>query len=93
MDHSTDQTPGAATPVRAATPTEQTVPVATSSDVVSWRERRLRQAGFEAAVAAELAREGRIDFHLLLELIDRGCPPELAARIVAPLDGEGRSSR
>jgi hypothetical protein len=23
--------------------------------------------------------------HAILELIDRGCPPELAARIVAPI--------
>jgi len=69
----------------------QAVRPATSSDVVGWRERRLRQAGFEAARASELAREGRVDFHALLELIDRGCPPDLAERIVAPLDDEGDS--
>jgi hypothetical protein len=32
-----------------------------------------------------LASDDRIDLHALLELIDRGCPPELAARIMAPL--------
>jgi hypothetical protein len=69
----------------------QAAPRTTSFDVVGWRERRLRQAGFEAARASELAREGRIDFHSLLGLIDRGCPPDLAERIVAPLDGEGGS--
>jgi hypothetical protein len=32
-----------------------------------------------------LARK-RIDLHELLELVDAGCPPELAARILSPLD-------
>jgi hypothetical protein len=59
-----------------------------SADLVGWRERRLRQAGFQAARAAEMARDGRIDFHSLLKLIDRDCPPDLAERIVAPLDAE-----
>jgi hypothetical protein len=63
-----------------------------SPDLVGWRERRLRQAGFQAASVAELARDGRIDFHSLLELIDRGCPPDLAERIVAPLEAEEVSS-
>jgi hypothetical protein len=27
-----------------------------------------------------------VDIHALLELVDRGCPPHLAARILAPLD-------
>ncbi|WP_344257069.1 hypothetical protein [Terrabacter carboxydivorans] len=28
----------------------------------------------------------RVDLHALLELVDAGCPPELAARILSPLD-------
>jgi hypothetical protein len=59
---------------------------ATSPDLARWRERRLRKAGFGPARASELAREPGIDFHSLLGLIDRGCPPHLAERIVAPLD-------
>jgi hypothetical protein len=47
---------------------------------------RLRAAGFPPALAAALARDGRVDLHALLELVDRGCRPDLAARIVAPLD-------
>jgi hypothetical protein len=46
----------------------------------------LRSAGFAADVAERLAREDRVDLHELLELVDRGCPPLLAARILAPLD-------
>jgi hypothetical protein len=51
-----------------------------------WRARRLRSAGFPGDVAERIARERRVDMHELLELVDRGCPPQLAARILAPLD-------
>ena len=54
-------------------------------DLVSWRIRRLVAAGFRQSDAVALAHTPRLDLHALLELIDRGCPPELAARIVAPL--------
>ena len=50
-----------------------------------WRRRRLIAAGFAPAVAGDLA-DGAVDLHELLVLVDRGCPPELAARILAPLD-------
>ena len=46
-----------------------------------WRQRRLEVAGFDATLAAELA-STRTDLHELLNLLDRGCPPELAARIL-----------
>lgn len=52
-----------------------------------WRRRRLVAAGFEACLAAELVAEPAVDLHELLLLVDRGCPPVLAARILAPLDG------
>jgi hypothetical protein len=51
-----------------------------------WRRRRLAAAGFEPELAAELATEPAVDLHELLVLVDRGCPPALAARILAPLD-------
>jgi hypothetical protein len=53
---------------------------------VQWRASRLRRAGFQAELAAQLAAEERIDLHQLLGLVDRGCPPALAARILAPVD-------
>jgi hypothetical protein len=55
---------------------------------VRWRARRLTNAGFPVHLAQRLARTERVDLHKLLELVDRGCPPELAARILAPLDDE-----
>ncbi len=33
-----------------------------------------------------LARDSRYDLHALTELTGTGCPPELAVRIVAPLE-------
>ncbi|HEX6724581.1 MAG TPA: hypothetical protein VF073_05000 [Gaiella sp.] len=45
-------------------------------------------AGFPRGLAARLARDTRYDLHALIDLTERGCPPELAARILAPLDEE-----
>ena len=67
----------------------QTTPAAprpSSGPVVEWRRRRLLAAGFAPGLAADLARGHDVDLHALLDLIDRGCPPPLAARILAPLD-------
>ena len=55
--------------------------------LLAWRVDRLREAGFPAPLADSVARDARYDLHELLGLIDRGCPAELAARILAPLDG------
>jgi len=55
---------------------------------VLWRIARLREAGFDRRLAERLAEDRRWDLHALLELVDRGCPPRLAARILAPLDDD-----
>ena len=60
----------------------------TGYEVVSWRRAQLAQAGFPTLLASRLARDGRYDLHALLELVDRGCAPELAVRILAPLEDE-----
>ena len=59
------------------------------AQVVEWRRRRLVDAGFDLALAGRLAAERRMDLHAMLQLVERGCPPVLAARILAPADGEG----
>jgi hypothetical protein len=56
-------------------------------DVIGWRRRRLLDAGFPRRLALSLAATPGIDLHALLELVDRGCPPELAARILSPVQG------
>ena len=53
--------------------------------VAAWRRRRLELAGFGAPLAEQLATSREIDLHQLLALVDHGCPPHLAARILAPL--------
>ena len=59
-----------------------------TEEAVEWRRRQLEGAGFDRKPAEQLANDGRLDLHAVLELIDRGCPPDLAARIVAPLEDE-----
>jgi len=56
------------------------------SDWVAWRSERLLSAGFSPVAAERLAHQPAVDVHALLELVDRGCPPQLAARILAPLE-------
>lgn len=54
--------------------------------VASWRRDQLVRAGFALPAARRLARDPRYDLHSLLELVARGCSPDLAVRILAPLD-------
>lgn len=56
--------------------------------VVRWRREQLVASGFPLPVAARLARDGRYDLHALLGLVERGCRPDLAARILSPDDVE-----
>jgi hypothetical protein len=53
-------------------------------DVLLWREAVLAEAGFPTVLARRLAAQADYDLHELLNLVDRGCPPALAARILAP---------
>lgn len=54
--------------------------------VFAWRRAQLLSSGFSLERAERLARDVRWDLHQLLDLVDRGCPPKLAERILAPLD-------
>ena len=50
--------------------------------VERWRAEELLRAGFDPEAAAELAPRLDVDLHTATELVDRGCPPELALRIL-----------
>jgi hypothetical protein len=63
-------------------------PCACQRDLLCWRAARLRDAGLRRARAEEVAGDPRYDLHELLDLTDRGCPAELALRILAPLGGD-----
>ena len=73
---------------RAAADGFITPPIEPGGNLAAWREQRLLRAGVEGGLAAELAADCALDLHAMIELIERGCPPSLAARIVAPLDHE-----
>jgi hypothetical protein len=60
-----------------------------TAEVVRWRRDQLTGVGFSLPLASRLACDERWDIHALIELVERGCPPEVAARIAAPLEEEG----
>jgi hypothetical protein len=47
----------------------------------SWRFEVLARAGYPISLA-ELVARSRADLHVAVELLSKGCDPELAARIV-----------
>jgi hypothetical protein len=55
-------------------------------EVADWRRDQLAGSGFAPALAAAIACDPRYDVHVLIELVERGCRPDLAARILAPFD-------
>ena len=57
-------------------------------ELTRWRRAYLVWAGLDQEMARTVASDRRWDLHALLELLDRGCPPPLAARILAPADDE-----
>jgi hypothetical protein len=64
----------------------ETAPKERESALRRWRREQLLRSGFDERLADELAGDHRWDLHALIELVERGCPPPLAARILAPLD-------
>ena len=57
-------------------------------EVVRWRRKQLVESGFPLPLAAAIAGDAHYDLHALIELVERGCEPDLAVRILAPLAGE-----
>jgi hypothetical protein len=74
--------------IRHHVPTPAECSGRTPLDAVAWRRCRLLEAGFPAPLADVVSADARLDLHALLQLVDRGCPPDLAVRIMAPLPGE-----
>jgi hypothetical protein len=53
-----------------------------SERIQRWRAHELERAGYSSHEAAELAGRLDVDLHLAVELLERGCPPETALRIL-----------
>jgi hypothetical protein len=62
--------------------------VSQPADIVAWRARRLCDGGYDPDLALVLATQ-RVDLHALLQLVDAGCRPDLAARIMSADDDTG----
>jgi hypothetical protein len=69
--------------MRTTTTSEQT-----GQEVIRWRREQLVGSGFPLPLADHLAKDARYDLHALIELTERGCRPELAVRILSPVDQE-----
>ena len=50
--------------------------------VERWRAEALERAGYLPLDAIELASRSDVDLHAAIALLERGCPPELAAEIL-----------
>jgi hypothetical protein len=57
-----------------------------AQSVVAWRRAQLINAGLPRSLAARVARDERYDLHALIELVDSGCAPALAVRILEPTE-------
>jgi succinylglutamate desuccinylase len=47
-----------------------------------WRAEELERAGFEPRQAGRLAVRHDVDLHTATGLLERGCPPDLALKIL-----------
>jgi hypothetical protein len=50
--------------------------------VLVWRFKQLCRTGFELELATTIAARMDVDLHEAIDLVEHGCPPELAGRIV-----------
>jgi hypothetical protein len=53
-----------------------------SERVERWRAEELLRVGFDVESATLIAAEPGVDLHAAVAMIERGCPPELAVRIL-----------
>jgi hypothetical protein len=53
-----------------------------SERIERWRAEELERAGYEPRSAAKIAVRADIDLHLATDLLARGCPADLALKIL-----------
>lgn len=61
---------------------ETTIIETESERVERWRTDELLRVGYDFETATVMAAEPTVDLHTALDLIERGCPPDVAARIL-----------
>lgn len=62
---------------------EQTTETVADAAVYCWRLEELERAGYTTWDASVLAAARHVDLHAALRLVEQGCPPATAARILA----------
>jgi hypothetical protein len=60
----------------------QTLVETESERIERWRAEELERAGYEPGSAAKIAVRPDIDLHLAIDLLARGCQPDLALKIL-----------
>lgn len=50
--------------------------------VVDWRRAELERAGYDGGSASRIAERGDVDLHVAVDLLRRGCTPDLALEIL-----------
>lgn len=61
---------------------ETTIIETESERVERWRTDELLRVGYDVETATLMAADSAVDLHSALDLVERGCPPDLAARIL-----------
>ena len=64
------------------TATETTRPETEIERIERWRRTELERAGYSIESAAEIATRLDVDLHQAVQLLERGCPADIAARIL-----------
>ena len=60
----------------------QTLEETEAERIERWRAEELERAGYEPRAAAKIAVRPDIDLHLAVDLLARGCDPDLALKIL-----------
>lgn len=50
--------------------------------IEAWRTEELRRAGYDRRAATAVATRHDVDLHFAVDLLRRGCPPDLALQIL-----------
>jgi hypothetical protein len=53
-----------------------------TEEIVDWRFEQLLRGGYERRQAHVLSQRVEVDLHQAVDLVLRGCPPELALKIL-----------
>ena len=68
--------------MEAMSATELQIVETEAAKVERWRAEALEKVGYDLESAVKLASRPDVDLHQAVELVESGCPPELALRIL-----------